>query len=161
MPLRVIISITAPELRPYSGRKLLVITRNSWVASGFREVTPPGIPGTSASLLSIPSKRKLLLRSLAVHGKSATRRCCFGSRREKAARAGRDLGSQAGDQRSFASVPSRKYVHIVAGLWRRSSPPWQSRRTAARGCWNLARIDRFSSPVPSRCETFRDEWPVA
>lgn len=33
-----------------------------------------------------------------------------------------------------------------------------SKRTVERGCWNLERIDertdRFSRPVPSRCETF-------
>jgi len=44
-------------------------------------------------------------------------------------------------------VPSRKYVHIVAGLSQRSNRPWRSRRTAARGCWKLAPIDRFSPPV--------------
>ncbi len=47
-----------------------------------------------------------------------------------------------------ASVPSRKYVHIVAGLWQRSNPQWRSRRKAGRGCWKRAHIDRFSPPVP-------------
>src|SRR5208282_1471956 len=47
-----------------------------------------------------------------------------------------------------ASVPSRKYVHIVAGLLRRSNLRWRSRRKAARGCWKFERIDQFSRPVP-------------
>ena len=45
------------------------------------------------------------------------------------------------------SVPSRKYVHIVAGLWRRSNRPWRSRRKGGRGCWRPERIDRFSRSV--------------
>src|SRR5882724_4952580 len=53
-----------------------------------------------------------------------------------------------GDCEDDASVPSRKYVHIVAGLWQRSNPPWRSRRRAAHGCLKLERIDRFSRPVP-------------
>src|SRR5256886_1458164 len=52
-------------LRPNSGIKLFEITRNSWVASGFKRTMPPGIPGTVVSLLSSPSKRKLLSRSRA------------------------------------------------------------------------------------------------
>ena len=42
------------------------MTRNSWAESGFREVSPgcgSVKPGISASLLSVPSSRKLLLRS--------------------------------------------------------------------------------------------------
>jgi len=58
-------SMMAPLLRPNSGAKLLVSTRNSSVESGFCVVTPPSGPGTSASLLSVPSSMKLLLRSRA------------------------------------------------------------------------------------------------
>jgi hypothetical protein len=47
-----------------------------------------------------------------------------------------------------ASVPSRKYAHMVYGLWRRWNPRWRYRRRAARGCLKLAHIDRFSRPVP-------------
>jgi hypothetical protein len=63
---RLTMSMTAPVLRPNSGRKLLVMTRNSWTESGFRAVKPGWgsvKPGISASLLSVPSSRKLLLRS--------------------------------------------------------------------------------------------------
>src|ERR1700693_1115177 len=45
------------------------------------------------------------------------------------------------------SVPSRKYVHIVAGLWRRSNRPWRSTRKGGHWCWRPERIDRFSRSV--------------
>ena len=49
---------------------------------------------------------------------------------------------------SATSVPSRKYVHIVAGLLRRSNPRLRSRRKVARDCWKCEHIDRFSRRVP-------------
>ena len=62
----------APLLRPYSGAKLLVRTRNSSVESGFCAVTPPRLPGTSASLLSVPSSKKVVVTlATAVDGDAA------------------------------------------------------------------------------------------
>jgi len=60
-----------------------------------------------------------------------------------------------------ASVLSRKYLYIVARLYRGSNRLWRSRRMAAPGDWNSGRNDRFSRPVLSHCETSRDEWLVA
>ncbi len=71
------------------------------------------------------------------------------------------LGTYRRVYQGASSVPSRKYVHIVARLLRRSNPRWRSRRTAAHGYWKFAHTDQFSRPVPSRFETFRDEWLVA
>src|ERR1700730_13834816 len=48
---------------------------------------------------------------------------------------------------SAASVPSRKYGHIVVALWRRSNPPSPSRQKGVGWRWKTVRSYRSSRPV--------------
>jgi hypothetical protein len=59
---------------------------------------------------------------------------------------------------SKASVPSRKYAHIVVALWRRSNPPSPSRQKGVGWRWRTARSDRSSLRVLLRCGKFRGGW---
>jgi hypothetical protein len=61
----------------------------------------------------------------------------------------------------IASVLSRKYVHIVSRLWRKSTPRSRSVQTVAHDGWNSGCNDRFSRPAPSSRAAPRFVFPEA